>query len=328
MNDVNRGQTAGKSHKKSSKKRTGFLSLIQSYLGRNRLGELLVFKGLISPTQLRETLVLQKQQRRPLGQILIENNLISRRQLNVLLARQQMLRYMAAALFFMTSLTSTKNHKAHADMIKDVPAKLSLTVAANSAFTDINAYPSLFDTAEKRSSNLKAFTKWTSMFKRFDRELQNSADLAIIRDWQNDLRKFEGQSLKQMASSVNDLMNKKRYIVDSKNYGQSDYWATPVEFLKRGGDCEDFAIVKYTALRALGVPEERMRVAIVHDKQKNIPHAVLIVYTEQGPYILDNQEKKLVSADGVGRYRPIFSINRTAWWLHTSPKATIVASAQ
>lgn len=310
-----------------TKKQGGILSFFKTHLDRNRLGELLVLKGVLSPKQLRETLNKQKQEKRPLGQILIESKIISRRQLGFLLARQQILRYTAAAVFFVTSFSAT-DKEAQAEMIKDVPAQISLSVHANNAFSSMNAYPALFSTAEKRSSNLKAFTKWTSMFKRFDRELKNSSDNALIKDWQKDLKTFKGQSLKQMASGVNRLVNKKRYIIDSKNYGKSDYWATPIEFLKRGGDCEDFAIAKYTALRTLGVPENRMRVAIVHDKQKNIPHAVLIVYTEQGPYILDNQEKRMVSAEGEGRYRPIFSINRTAWWLHTSPKATIVASAQ
>jgi predicted transglutaminase-like cysteine proteinase len=121
-------------------------------------------------------------------------------------------------------------------------------------------------------------------------------------------------------------MNEKPYILDNKNWGKSDYWGTPIEFMQRGGDCEDFAIAKYTALRALGVPEERLRIAIVQDTYKNIPHAVLAVYTEDGLFILDNQIKTLVSAESTGRYRPIFSINRTAWWLHNEPDTTRVAS--
>ena len=125
------------------------------------------------------------------------------------------------------------------------------------------------------------------------------------------------------------MMNAKRYVSDAKNYGQNDYWATPVEFFKRGGDCEDFAIAKYTALKALGVPESRLRIAIVQDMQKNIPHAILIVYTDNGPLILDNQIKSAISASKISHYKPIFSINQDAWWLHTAPKGnvTVVASA-
>ena len=314
--------------KRTSKNRGGILSLFKTYLDHNRLGELLVFKGLLSPAQLRETLKQQKETRLPLGQLLIKNKIISRRQLAFVLGRQHALRVIAASVFFMMSLTSTASKEAQAGAIKDIPAQISLTSAANGAFSELRHFPAVFETSEKRNSNLKPFTKWTSMFKRFERDLKNSANDQIIQDWQKDLVRFQGMPLKKMADNVNRLVNQKRYISDNKNWGKSDYWATPVEFLKRGGDCEDFAITKYTALRTLGVPENRMRVAIVHDKQKNIPHAVLIVYTEQGPYILDNQNKQLVDADRIGRYRPIFSINRTAWWLHTTPSATMVASAQ
>ena len=130
-----------------------------------------------------------------------------------------------------------------------------------------------------------------------------------------------------MVERVNDMANKVRYVSDSKNWGKSDYWATPVEFFTRGGDCEDFAITKYTSLRALGVPDDRMRIAIVKDTQKNIPHAILIVYGDNNTYVLDNQIKTVRSTESIAHYKPIFSINRSAWWLHSAPRNTMVASA-
>ncbi|MCB1839662.1 MAG: transglutaminase-like cysteine peptidase, partial [Alphaproteobacteria bacterium] len=91
----------------------------------------------------------------------------------------------------------------------------------------------------------------------------------------------------------------------------------------------DFAIAKYVALRALGVEEARLRIAIVHDKLKNIPHAILVVYTSEGALILDNQNKEVLNSDALRtRYRPIFSINREYWWLHTAPESTLIASAK
>ena len=115
--------------------------------------------------------------------------------------------------------------------------------------------------------------------------------------------------------------------LDNRNWGKSDYWETPVEFMTRGGDCEDFAIAKYISLRELGVSEDRMRLAIVQDTQKNIPHAVLALYTDDGGVvILDQQIKTVFDAGHQGRYRPIFSINRSAWWLYSLPQ-TVVASA-
>ena len=304
----------------------GILKSIKTALDRRRIGELLVAKGLITRQDLRKALREHQETRAPLGQIFLESALISKRQLQVILLKQSALRVAAALVLFVTSFAAT-HRPAHANGIKDVTAQIRL-VSATADFARVAQYPKLYGTDEKRSTSLKAFTKWSDMFAKFDRQLQQQSSAKVVKDWQKNLESFEGMSIKAMAKGVNDLVNQKEYITDSRNWGQSDYWATPVEFLQRGGDCEDFAIMKYTALRSLGVPEERMRLAIVQDTQKNIPHAVLVVYTESGAFILDNQIKSLVDTQSGSRYRPIYSINRTAWWLHSAPGNTIVASAE
>lgn len=302
-------------------KSLGILGKISSSIHRNKLGELLVIKGLISSSDLRNTLSEQKQTGEQVGQILIKNQMISRWQLSSILGRQMALRCLAAGLLFGASMFNVSSHKAKAD------TGFTL-VSASQEFAKVSSYPALMESAEKRERDLSAFTKWTSMFSRFNREMRNAANARLLGEWQSEINRFQGQSMKQMVSSVNRLVNQKRYILDKNNWGKSDYWATPIEFLKRGGDCEDFAIAKYAALRSLGFPEERLRVAIVQDTKKNIPHAVLVAYTDQGAYLLDNQNKNLIDAEVKGRYKPIFSINRQAWWLHTEPKGTIIASAR
>lgn len=213
-----------------------------------------------------------------------------------------------------------------AGILRDIPDFIKVSVSGLNLKT-LAAYPGLFGSAEKSSSQLRAFTKWSDMFDRFERQVSADNLAPEVVRLQMQLRALDGQSLDVMARSVNRLMNAQPYVPDSRNWGKSDYWATPLEFLQRGGDCEDYAIAKYTALRMLGVPEQRLRIAIVHDQIKNIPHAVLVVYTNQGSLILDNQNEKALSGNGPGRYRPIFSINRQAWWLHSDPNATRVASA-
>lgn len=309
----------------------GILTKLKATLQRRRLGELLVIHGLITPNQLRAGLVYQKKEKIPLGQVFVKQGLLSNRDIRFLLYRQRILRLVAAMLFFVTSMTLSGQKKARADILKEVPAIHSMLVPVKASTTStqyvrLASYPALFGSQEKESGNLRPFTKWTGMFDRFDREMLQPASSRLIREWRADLEQFRGMSLKSMAIKVNNLVNRSPYILDNKNWGKSDYWATPTEFLRRGGDCEDFAIAKYMALRMLGVPEERLRVVIVHDNQKNIPHAVLVVYTDQDAWILDNQVKTLVSTGSGLRYRPIFSINRTSWWLHTTPEATMVAS--
>lgn len=203
--------------------------------------------------------------------------------------------------------------------------------AASIPFEDITNYPALFGAHEQRSGNLNAFTKWLGVFARFDQEMKDEHSARVIRTLNTQLSHLSSRSLFEMAKNVDTMMNQKKYIVDKKNWGTSDYWETLTEFIQYGGDCEDFAIAKYIALRSLGVPDSRLRVAIVQDLKKNVPHAVLIAYTERGAYVLDNQSDVMHSADAVKHYKPIYSINRHAWWLHTSPgrnSNNIVASAR
>jgi predicted transglutaminase-like cysteine proteinase len=317
-------KAAGQPHSQKHFGPKGILNQIKTFLDRNRLGELLVIKGLITTNELRFALSEHKRTAQPLGQVMLKHAMVSRRQLNGLLIRQSVLRCLATTLMVLMAFSSF-GKRARADIIKDVPASIAFNVAATTA-GPIEAYPRLFGSTEKRSGNLSAFTKWSGMFSRLDRQLQTESGKQTIATMQARLQAFEGGSLKTMASQVNSMMNEKPYILDNKNWGQSDYWETVVDFMSKGGDCEDFAIAKYTALRALGVPEERMRVAIVQDLVKNIPHAVLVVYAEDGPVILDNQNKSLVDGADAGRYKPIFSINREAWWLHTAPDGTQIAS--
>lgn len=308
--------------------KTGFLTSIKAYLNRNRLGELLVQRGTLSPQDLRFALYQQKQGQGPLGQVLVDNNFISKAELHKILFRQKMVRFAATGMIcFMTFASFGPKRAQAASPIKDVAASISID-GPRAEFSRVSYYPALFGSDEKKSRDLSAFTKWTGMFKRFEASMNTSKGMQEMATLRNELRDVKGQSMDQMARDVNAMMNAKPYIVDQKNWGQSDYWATPVEFLTRGGDCEDFAIAKYAALRALGVPEERMRLAIVQDQVKNIPHAVLIVYGESGPLLLDNQIKSVSSAATMKRYKPIFSINRTAWWLHSAPSTTRVASAR
>ena len=50
-------------------------------------------------------------------------------------------------------------------------------------------------------------------------------------------------------------------------------WKAPVDFYREGGDCEDFAIAKYFALRHLGV--DNLTIVLGYDTKKRLRHAVL-----------------------------------------------------
>ena len=312
-----------------SKRSTGIIRKIRYMLARNKLGEILVMQGAITPFDLKHALKRQREISKPIGKVFLELGYITKSQLSILLFKQKTLRIITTGLLLFSSLGGfIKPSRASGLDDKIVLASIS---SSTSQFADLKAYPSLFGADEKRSDNLTAFTKWLSMFDRFEEELKNSKARRVIKAVKIQISEFRSASIFKMAKDVDKMMNKKDYIIDQKNWGKSDYWETPVEFMKYGGDCEDFAIAKYVALHALGVPESRMRLAIVQDLKKNMPHAILIVYTEKGPFVLDNQSQTMRSARAIKHYKPIYSINRQAWWLHTTPSSasnTIVASAK
>ena len=307
----------------------GVLTGLKIRLHKNRLGELLVLDGFISHDELSQALAISKERGTPLGKVLVDDEIVDIDVIRQTLVEQFMLRVMMAVMTLFISFAGMAGgaKTARAASIKDVPARVAFQQAA--AYAPVSQYPKLFGSSEKQSSSLSAFTKWTSMFDRFDAALNTSDGQAAMTNFKSQIEFLRGLPMAQMVSGVNDVVNRIPYVGDSANYGQSDKWATPVEFLKNGGDCEDFAITKYVALRALGVPEERMRILILQDMQKNIPHAILIVYTDAGAVLLDNQIKTVTSVEKVSHYKPIFSINRDSWWLHTKPKGniTVVASS-
>ena len=59
-----------------------------------------------------------------------------------------------------------------------------------------------------------------------------------------------------------------------------------------------------------------MRIVIVQDLNLKVAHAILAVYVDGTIKILDNQIKQVVDAETIRHYRPIYSVNEDAWWLH------------
>jgi predicted transglutaminase-like cysteine proteinase len=177
----------------------------------------------------------------------------------------------------------------------------------------------LFGSSEVHSSNLKMFPKWRGTLQRFEDELKScGAGPCKKKQWETVIDGLRGKDLMTQLRELNTEMNDKRYITDPVNWNLPDYWATPFQFLRKNGDCEDYAISKYMALRDLGVAVEDMRIVVLNDLNLRIAHAVLAVYVNGKPYILDNQISKVVPATSIRHYQPVYSINENGWWLHRS----------
>tara|TARA_R110002074_G_scaffold22895_7_gene69529 strand:- start:588 stop:1295 length:708 start_codon:yes stop_codon:yes gene_type:complete len=196
--------------------------------------------------------------------------------------------------------------------------------------------PSFFHSVEVRSSNMAPFKKWNAALARYSKEgaatkvqcSSRAMDICSYDDWLKFLATLKDAAPLVQLNEINKRINQASYITDSTNWGQKDYWATPAEFMSRFGDCEDYAILKYLSLRRLGWPEDDLRVVAVKDLNLKVGHAVLVAFFKHPktgqilPLLLDNQIKKIVVADKVRHYQPVFSLNKKSWWRHTPVSAT------
>ena len=120
--------------------------------------------------------------------------------------------------------------------------------------------------------------------------------------------------------AVNRFVNATPFIEDRDNWGAKDYWSAPGEFFARGGDCEDYAISKYLSLRRLGFLAEDLRLVVLIDTRRRLAHAILVVDLDGRSLVLDNLEDRALEWAEVGHYRPLYSLNERAVWLHAAVK--------
>jgi predicted transglutaminase-like cysteine proteinase len=182
----------------------------------------------------------------------------------------------------------------------------------------------LFGTIEYRS-DLKALPQWLRVLSVTGRQVNRflsckaGACSPTAVSWQQVVRMAGDKSPMEQLRTVNAFFNQWPYRLDIEAYGASDYWASPEEFLKRSGDCEDYSIVKYFALEQVGFKAEKMRIVVVQDQIRNVGHAVLAVYFNETAYILDNLSNLVLSHDRYRHYIPQYSINGTSRWAHIRP---------
>jgi predicted transglutaminase-like cysteine proteinase len=101
-----------------------------------------------------------------------------------------------------------------------------------------------------------------------------------------------------------------RPMSDLAQYGVADRWALPLDAIARGaGDCEDYAIAKYAALRAAGVDDDDLRLMLVRDLRRREDHAVLAARLDGRWLILDNRRFVLLEAAQLPDYLPLFSLS-------------------
>jgi predicted transglutaminase-like cysteine proteinase len=85
---------------------------------------------------------------------------------------------------------------------------------------------------------------------------------------------------------VNEMVNRAiRYETSVDHYGYANAWM--LDPIDGYGNCEDYSVSKREALRAAGLPDQALRIAIVQTPSRDY-HAVLTVDTDKGVLVLDN----------------------------------------
>jgi predicted transglutaminase-like cysteine proteinase len=113
-----------------------------------------------------------------------------------------------------------------------------------------------------------------------------------------------------------------RYVSDFAQFGEADRWSAPLaSFATAKGDCEDYAIAKYVALREAGFPLDEMRLVLVRDRAVRQDHAVLAARFDGRWLILDNRRSELMEDADARSLTPLFAINHRGVHLFAAPYA-------
>ena len=192
----------------------------------------------------------------------------------------------------------------------------------------------LFGSTEISAANLTALPQWARVLGKMKTErpqfracLDNQAACAAagLRAWREVAASAKGKPALEVLKTVNGYFNRWPYKLDRELYGISEFWATPQEFMKRSGDCEDYAIAKFFVLRDLGYANDQLRIVILMDRIRRIGHAVLAVYAVGDILILDSLTDLIFSHKKYRHYVPQYSMNETTRWAHFYGKNSTAA---
>jgi predicted transglutaminase-like cysteine proteinase len=97
---------------------------------------------------------------------------------------------------------------------------------------------------------------------------------------------------------------------DMAQHGQIDVWSSPLDTFATGaGDCEDYAIAKFVALRMAGLSPDDLRIVVIRDTVRGEDHAVAMARLEDRWLALDNRRMAMVEDADLRNSRPLFVID-------------------
>jgi predicted transglutaminase-like cysteine proteinase len=130
--------------------------------------------------------------------------------------------------------------------------------------------------------------------------------------------KLDGRArLDAVNRAVNGAIS---YTSDMAQWGIADLWSSPLATFTSGlGDCEDYAIAKYVALRQAGVAAADLRIVLAHDNAIGEDHAVLAARHDGRWLILDNRRADVAAEGEVRHLAPLFAVDQDGVKLFAAP---------
>ncbi|HYL33597.1 MAG TPA: transglutaminase-like cysteine peptidase [Stellaceae bacterium] len=202
---------------------------------------------------------------------------------------------------------------------------LALAAPARASYdpSSVSGAPQLYGSTAVFSRDLDAFPQWRDVMKRADAERGDGQICSashetgcVPAEWHDLIAELRHLPLMAKLQTVNAAINQHPYVTTWQNWHRVMYWESPLEFLRRGGQCQDYAIAKYLALREAGVGDDTIRMLVPHVTSLDVDHAVLAADVDGQSYLLDNLNPAIVPASQVTDYRPYYAISASGFWAY------------
>ena len=181
-----------------------------------------------------------------------------------------------------------------------------------------SSHASSYLTLRIRAPHLEArFRNWWNRTEGYAEDLVTSKHPSVVQ-FRHSLATIPSDlGLIDFIGAVNNVVNAAAtYVEDYRSGPGRDQWASPIEFLERGGDCEDFALTKAATLYSLGWPLDSTYLLVGElDRPPAKPtgHAVLVAVLgnrQDSHLVLDNISDRVVSLQRYQGFRPIYGLDR------------------
>ena len=144
----------------------------------------------------------------------------------------------------------------------------------------------------RESANIFRFREWMARAEAGTAALARSRNL-VVATWRREIEALRSAPARQQMARVNRLVNN---LVSYRLDADGETWGEPLESLTKGGDCEDYALLKAYSLVRLGWPLQALYLVAgrVADGRS---HAMLLVELNGEAYLLDNMARTPFEAE-------------------------------